>query len=71
MEIIFSEKYATGIIKLNRPKALNALNIKMAKEMGPGKNIVTILCDRSDRYNSKLFNKDFLNSKNLPIPNWI
>ena len=45
--------------------------IKMAKEMGPGKNIVTILCDRSDRYNSKLFNKDFLNSKNLPIPNWI
>ena len=45
--------------------------IKMAKEIGPGKNIVTILCDRSDRYNSKLFNKDFLNSKNLPIPNWI
>jgi len=45
--------------------------IKMAKEMGPGKNIVTILCDRSDRYNSKLFNKDFLNSMNLPIPNWI
>ena len=45
--------------------------IKMAKEMGPGKNIVTILCDRSDRYNSKLFNKEFLNSKNLPIPNWI
>ena len=45
--------------------------IKMAKEMGPGKNIVTILCDRSDMYNSKLFNKDFLNSKNLPIPNWI
>ena len=45
--------------------------IKMAKEMGPGNNIVTILCDRSDRYNSKLFNKDFLNSKNLPIPNWI
>ena len=43
----------------------------MAKEMGPGKNIVTILCDRSDRYNSKLFNKDFLNSKNLPIPKWI
>ena len=45
--------------------------IKMGKEMGSGKNIVTILCDRSDRYNSKLFNKDFLNSKNLPIPNWI
>jgi len=45
--------------------------IKMAKEIGPGKNIVTILCDRSDRYNSKLFNKDFLNSMNLPIPNWI
>ena len=41
------------------------------KEMGPGKTIVTILCDRSDKYNSKMFNKTFLKEKNLPIPSWL
>ena len=57
---------------MKKPRKVGVtVTIKMAKEMGPGKNIVTILCDRSDRYNSKLFNKEFLNSKNLPIPNWI
>ena len=45
--------------------------IKLGKELGPGKTIVTILCDKSDKYNSKMFNKDFLISKNLPIPDWI
>tara|TARA_B100001121_G_scaffold293292_1_gene295724 strand:- start:35 stop:1030 length:996 start_codon:yes stop_codon:yes gene_type:complete len=45
--------------------------IKLAKKMGPGKTIVTILCDHGKRYASKIFNKDFLKSKNLPIPNWL
>ena len=45
--------------------------IKLAKEMGPGKTIVTILCDHGKRYASKIFNKDFLKSKNLPIPKWL
>ena len=45
--------------------------IKMAKKMGPGKTIVTILCDNGKRYASKIFNKEFLRSKNLPIPNWL
>ena len=45
--------------------------IKLAKELGPGKNIVTILCDHGKRYASKIFNKDFLKSKNLPIPKWL
>ena len=45
--------------------------IKLAKEMGPGKTIVTILCDNGKRYASKIFNKEFLNSKNLPIPKWL
>ena len=45
--------------------------MKLAKKMGPGKNIVTILCDHGKRYASKIFNKDFLNSKNLPIPRWL
>jgi cysteine synthase A len=45
--------------------------IKLAKKMGPGKTIVTILCDHGKRYASKIFNKEFLISKNLPIPNWL
>ena len=45
--------------------------IKLAKQMGPGNTIVTILCDHGRRYASKIFNKDFLKSKNLPIPNWL
>ena len=44
---------------------------KLAKEMGPGKTIVTILCDHGKRYASKIFNKEFLKSKNLPIPKWL
>ena len=45
--------------------------IKLAKQMGPGHTIVTILCDHGRRYASKIFNKDFLISKNLPIPKWL
>ena len=45
--------------------------IQLGKELGPGKTIVTILCDKSDRYNSKLFNKSFLQEKGLPYPNWL
>ena len=45
--------------------------IKLSKELGPGKTIVTVLCDKSDRYHSKLFNKEFLIKNNLPIPNWL
>ena len=45
--------------------------IRLGKELGPGKTIVTILCDRSDKYNSKMFNKSFLKEKNLPVPSWL
>lgn len=45
--------------------------IRMAKEMGPGHTIVTILCDYGNRYQSKMFNPDFLRSKDLPVPEWI
>ena len=45
--------------------------IKLAKELGPGKTIVTILCDHGKRYASKIFNKEFLKSKNLPVPKWL
>ncbi len=45
--------------------------IRLAKELGPGKTIVTILADFGSRYQSKLFNPDFLRSKNLPVPAWL
>ena len=45
--------------------------IRMAKEMGPGHTIVTILCDYGTRYQSKLFNPDFLREKGLPLPGWL
>tara|TARA_Y100001934_G_scaffold43828_1_gene52874 strand:- start:224 stop:1231 length:1008 start_codon:yes stop_codon:yes gene_type:complete len=45
--------------------------IRMAKELGPGKTIVTILCDSGTRYMSKLFNPAFLREKELPVPDWM
>lgn len=45
--------------------------IRMAKEMGPGHTIVTILCDYGNRYQSKIYNPDFLRSKDLPVPQWM
>lgn len=45
--------------------------IRLAKQMGPGHTIVTILCDYGTRYQSKLFNPDFLRSKDLPVPGWL
>ncbi len=45
--------------------------IRMAKAMGPGHTIVTILCDYGTRYQSKLFNPEFLRAKHLPVPGWM
>jgi len=45
--------------------------IHMAKEMGPGHTIVTMLCDYGNRYQSKLFNPEFLKGKGLPVPRWL
>ncbi len=45
--------------------------VRLAKDLGPGKTIVTILCDSGTRYLSKLFNPRFLKEKNLPIPHWL
>ncbi|WP_068306356.1 cysteine synthase A [Pararhodobacter sp. CCB-MM2] len=45
--------------------------IRMAKEMGPGHTIVTVLCDYGTRYQSKLFNPAFLKDKGLPVPEWL
>lgn len=45
--------------------------IRLAKEMGPGHTIVTVLCDYGTRYQSKMFDPDFLKEKELPIPAWL
>jgi cysteine synthase A len=45
--------------------------IRLANDMGPGHTIVTVLCDYGSRYQSKLFNPEFLRSKNLPVPDWL
>jgi cysteine synthase A len=45
--------------------------IRLAKEMGPSHTIVTVLCDYGTRYQSKLFNPEFLRAKNLPVPAWL
>lgn len=45
--------------------------IRMAKDLGPGNTIVTVLCDGAHRYASKIFNGDFLRGKGLPLPPWL
>ena len=45
--------------------------IRLARELGPGHTIVTLLCDSGARYASKLFNPAFLREKNLPVPDWL
>ncbi len=52
--------------------ALNVMGaIKLAKKLGPGHTIVTVLCDGGHRYQSKMFNPEFLKSKDLPAPDWL
>lgn len=45
--------------------------IRLARDLGPGHTIVTILCDQGARYQSKIFNKTFLQEKGLPVPGWL
>ena len=45
--------------------------IRLAKELGPGHTIVTVLCDYGTRYKSRLFNPEFLREKGLPVPSWL
>ncbi len=45
--------------------------IQVARRLGPGHTVVTVLCDYGTRYQSKLFNPEFLRAKNLPVPPWM
>ena len=71
LNIIFKLKEDQNI-ELGGSSGINIAGaIQLAKKLGPGHNIVTILCDPGKRYASKIYNKDFLKSKNLPIPSWL
>lgn len=71
LEVIFGLLIHEGI-SVGGSSGINvAAAIRLAKEMGPGHTIVTILCDGGARYQSKLFNPEFLRSKNLPVPSWL
>jgi len=71
LKIIFKLKEDQNI-ELGGSSGINIAGaIQLAKTLGPGHNIVTILCDPGKRYASKIYNKEFLKSKNLPIPSWL
>ena len=50
---------------------VNPYRLRLAKQMGPGHTIVTILADYGQRYQSKMFNPEFLRERNLPLPDWL
>ncbi|MEW2911467.1 cysteine synthase A [Leisingera sp. JC11] len=68
---VFNLLHNEGLV-LGGSTAINIAGaVRLAKDMGPGKTIVTVLCDYGTRYQSKLFNPDFLREKNLPVPEWM
>jgi cysteine synthase A len=71
LPIIFNLIKEEGLV-LGGSSGINvAAAIRVARDLGPGHRIVTILCDGGSRYQSKLFNPEFLRSKNLPVPDWL
>ena len=71
LPILFDLAEQEGML-LGGSSAINIAGaIALAKELGPGHTIVTILCDGGARYASKLFNPEFLRSKKLPVPGWM
>ncbi|MEM9572232.1 MAG: cysteine synthase A [Pseudomonadota bacterium] len=71
LEIIFDMIENEGLC-LGGSAGINIAGaVKLAKDMGPGHTIVTILCDYGNRYQDKLFNPEFLRSKDLPVPTWL
>jgi cysteine synthase A len=71
VEIVFDLVEHEGLL-LGSSSGINIAGaIRLARELGPGHTIVTILCDSGARYASKLFNPEFLRSKSLPVPGWL
>ncbi len=71
LQIIFELNQLEGIC-LGGSSGINIAGaIHMAREMGPGHTIVTILCDYGQRYQSKVYNPEFLKERGLPVPSWL
>ena len=71
MEILYKMVKTEGLF-MGLSTGVNVMGaIKMGLELGPGHKIVTILCDDANKYYDKMYNKKFLESQNLPLPNWI
>tara|TARA_B100001057_G_scaffold123313_1_gene122152 strand:- start:386 stop:1387 length:1002 start_codon:yes stop_codon:yes gene_type:complete len=71
LEIVFKMIESEGLI-LGGSSGINIVGaIKLGKKIGPNKKIVTILCDYGTKYESKIFNKEFLKDKKLPVPKWL
>ena len=71
LPVLFDLIEHEGLV-LGGSTAINIVGaMRLARELGPGKTIVTILCDGGSRYQSKLFNPAFLRDKKLPIPRWM
>ncbi len=71
LDIVFGLAEHEGLL-LGGSSGINVAGaIRLARDLGPGRTIVTILCDSGARYASKLFNPVFLREKNLPVPGWL
>jgi cysteine synthase len=71
LPVLFDLVQNEGLV-LGGSTAINIVGaIRLARDLGPGKTVVTILCDGGQRYQSKLFNPAFLREKNLPLPPWM
>jgi cysteine synthase len=71
VEIVFQLMAEEGLC-LGASSGVNVAGaMRLARDLGPGKTIVTILCDYGSRYQSKLYNPEFLRSKGLPVPPWL
>jgi cysteine synthase A len=71
LPVIFDLAAHEGLL-LGGSSGINIVGaIRLAKELGPGHMVVTVLCDSGARYLSKLYNPEFLRSKNLPVPSWL
>ena len=71
LPLLFDLVTEEGLV-LGGSSAINIAGaIRLARELGPGKTIVTILADSGSRYQSKLFNPAFLKEKTLPVPRWL
>ena len=71
MQVIFDLAQHEGLIMGGSTGINVAGAIRMARDMGPGHTIVTVLCDHGSRYQSKIFNPEFLASRGLPTPPWL